>query len=85
LATNDGLEFAEVLKAQVKELRDQVKAHPRSSHILETSRGSVRYESLGVIATTREPMQCLGGREMPRGLSATAIMPSTNTVIRHWN
>jgi transitional endoplasmic reticulum ATPase len=86
LATQDGIDFARTLKAQVKELRDQVREHPENMMNIppETSSIPVRCEASRELAATRELLQRLSAPEIPRGLSTTAIMPSANIGLRRW-
>jgi transitional endoplasmic reticulum ATPase len=82
----DGIDFARTLKAQVKELRDQVREHPENMMNIPpvTSSIPVRCEASRELAATRELLQRLSAPEIPGGLSTTAIMPSANTGLRRW-
>ncbi|KIM25184.1 hypothetical protein M408DRAFT_331292 [Serendipita vermifera MAFF 305830] len=81
MATED-IDFAETLKAQVKELKDQIRERP--PHVSAINPGSVRCASSGELAATRELLQRLSGGEIQKGLSTNCIMPSANTGLRRW-
>lgn len=83
MATED-VDFGETLKAQIKELKDQVRERPPNASAFKASTGPTQCVSSGELAATRELLQRLSGGEIPKGLSTTSIMPSPNTGMRRW-
>jgi hypothetical protein len=83
MAGDSELEFGETLKAQVKELKDQVRDHPPSIAATNTS-PHVEVGTPSEMASTRELLQKLMGGNVPRGMSSKSIFPSANTGLRRW-
>jgi transitional endoplasmic reticulum ATPase len=79
---DEELDFAETLKAQVKELKDQMKQHPPEPVNVESRiEKEVSPSELGY---AREVLQRLAGPDVHRGLTAQTVIPSSNLGFRRW-
>ncbi|PVF94770.1 P-loop containing nucleoside triphosphate hydrolase protein [Serendipita vermifera] len=84
MAGDAELDFAKTLKAQVKELKDQVRDHPPSVAVKNTSPPPADIGGPSEMTSTRELLQKLMGGDVPRGMSSKSIFPSANIGLRRW-
>ncbi|CAG8627858.1 12202_t:CDS:2, partial [Acaulospora colombiana] len=84
MAGDPELDFAATLKAQVKELKDQVRDHPPSVAVKDMSVPPADIGGPSEMTSTRELLQKLMGGDVPRGMSSKSILPSANIGLRRW-
>ncbi|KAG8789453.1 hypothetical protein FRC15_008310 [Serendipita sp. 397] len=85
MAGDEKLVFADALRAQVKELKDQIRQRPPQVQIQQSM---VLLDAPGVsseLGALREFLQRFaGGNETPRGLSTKTTVPSASMGLRRW-
>lgn len=85
LVSNDELEFGDTLKAQIKELKDQVEHHPPSAATKDANpkpqAGEGAPSELGYV---REVLQRLAGPDVQKSLTSQTVVPSSNLGFRRW-
>jgi hypothetical protein len=81
---DEGLDFAETLKAQIKELKDQMKQHPPSTPAINVESRVEKEGWPSELGHVREVLQRLAGPDVQRGLTAQTIIPSPNLGFRRW-
>jgi len=81
---DEDLDFAETLKAQIKELKDQIKHHPPSEAATNIASRVEKEGSPSELGYAREVLQRLAGPDAQRGLTAQTVIPSSNLGFRTW-
>jgi hypothetical protein len=84
IAGNDDLDFGKTIKAQIKELQDQVRKHPPSVAGASVQSGSGKYGAPSELGYAREILQRLAGPDVQRSLTSQTVLPSSSTILRRW-